>query len=556
LRVEQGDREADRTRLARARRPRTKTAGFARAPRLLVETVEALRARLLTGGQLMDAALVCALACAGLRPQEARRLRWSDLSSGAILVRGAGPGARAGLPRSDRSVRLLEPLAADLAQWRRSRNRAERGHVFGDPSLGRGAGWWSDWKADVYTRAAATCFPKPATPAELRWVFSNLMLRQGVPLATVAAEMGESLELLSELYGSDASARDERPGLAEAEIEAARSDASQALWSSSLVERFVDDGKVIRGKDGWLFLAYDRSRTLDQHAGRLRLSDKELEQWRKVLEDRSAWLRERNTPFLFLVAPNTHSVYPEQLPDGVPSLSEQRCVRQLLAHLEATRSPAEVLYPLDELMAARAVRPVCFSAGAHWNGWGAFVAYRILVERLRALGVPARAVSDNEISFVEEDMLGELAFKAGLGTRKQYVARLPTSARLVSDNCITNRGEQLVLECNDAPPVRCLVLGDSYARSLLRFMAETFGRVVFGWVPCLDRDLVERERPDVVIMVLTERWLIQAPDDSSDHSLEAWEARKRAGGEVRPRISSWGMDAGAPTEGPATSATV
>jgi len=101
-----------------------------------------------------------------------------------------------------------------------------------------------------------------------------------------------------------------------------------------------------------------------------------------------------------------------------------------------------------------------------------------------------------------------------------------------------------------------LVLGDSYARSLLRFMAETFGRVVFGWVPCLDRDLVERERPDVVIMVLTERWLIQAPDDSSDHSLEAWEARKRAGGEVRPRISSWGMDAGAPTEGPATSATV
>src|SRR5262245_27151354 len=58
--------------------------------------------------------LVSVLAYAGLRPQEALALHWSDLRHRTLLI---------GAPKTGRSraVELFAPLAADLAEWRLAR---------------------------------------------------------------------------------------------------------------------------------------------------------------------------------------------------------------------------------------------------------------------------------------------------------------------------------------------------------------------------------------------------------------------------------------------------
>lgn len=106
--------------------------------------VEQLRARLTIG----HATLISVLAYAGLRPGEALALGWADVGKRALRVtrsisNGTEKRTKTGAARS---VRLLAPLAEDLAAWREvTTQRANL--VFARPS---GAPWtnddWRNWR--------------------------------------------------------------------------------------------------------------------------------------------------------------------------------------------------------------------------------------------------------------------------------------------------------------------------------------------------------------------------------------------------------------------------
>ena len=115
---------------------------------------------------------------------------------------------------------------------------------------------------------------------------------------------------------------------------------------------YLRDEKVVRGKNGRLFIDADTNRVLDQHAGKLLLTPEQLEQWRTVLEQRAERLAERGIPYFFLVPPNPHSLYPEDLPDGVPPPAAVRPIIQLMEHLESCFG-FRLGYPLELLLAAK-----------------------------------------------------------------------------------------------------------------------------------------------------------------------------------------------------------
>ena len=105
--------------------------------------------------------------------------------------------------------------------------------------------------------------------------------------------------------------------------------------------RTVRDGKVTRGRDGWLFIAEDANDALAQHSGALRLSAGQLEDWKTLLERRLEFFGSLGCRYLLIVAPDTHAVYPEHLPPEIEPTSE-RPVQQLIESLRQDRSPVEV----------------------------------------------------------------------------------------------------------------------------------------------------------------------------------------------------------------------
>jgi integrase len=144
-------------------------------------TIERMRA----ASSPRDATLISVLAYAGLRPGEALALQWRDVREQTVLVeRAISLGEEKDTKTAaHRTVRMLEPLAADLREWRlRSgrpsatslifpsarpgrRGRSPRtSHGAGEPSGARSRrrGWSTAVRMTSGTRSRRCCFTRGA----------------------------------------------------------------------------------------------------------------------------------------------------------------------------------------------------------------------------------------------------------------------------------------------------------------------------------------------------------------------------------------------------------
>ena len=167
--------------------------------------VEQMRARLRANGRLRDATLVCLLAYAGLRPGEALALEWRHIGERTIIVeRALALGSlKETKTRQTRSVRLLPPLASDLAEWRLACGRPDdRTLVF--PGA-EGQPWsdhhWRNWRKRVYAPAATEAQLNGSPPYDLRHAFCSLLIAEGLSVVEIAQQAGHSPAMTLDTYG-------------------------------------------------------------------------------------------------------------------------------------------------------------------------------------------------------------------------------------------------------------------------------------------------------------------------------------------------------------------
>jgi integrase len=186
-------------------------------------TVEALRA----ASEPRDATLISVLAYAGLRPQEALALGWGHVRERTLLVERA---VSLGLPkdtktRAHRTVRLLQALQGDLAEWRlRCGRPPETRLVFPGPTGGL---WtkttWDNWRKRAFDRACRAIGVEGARPYDLRHSFASLLLHEGRSVMYVARQLGHDARLTLSTYGHVIDELDDAPRIgAEEAIRAAR----------------------------------------------------------------------------------------------------------------------------------------------------------------------------------------------------------------------------------------------------------------------------------------------------------------------------------------------
>ncbi len=178
-------------------KPRQETAR--EVPPVPPATVERLRVRL---GQ-RDAAIVAVLAYAGLRPQELLALKWEDVPARVIRVRRKcvnGKLYEYTKTRANRDVKLLAPLAADLAEHALASGR-RTGLVFPGHD---GQPWtksaWDNWRKRVYQPAARAVGLATPIPYDLRGSFVSLLAWEGYNLLEVSRQCGHSVAVCDRHY--------------------------------------------------------------------------------------------------------------------------------------------------------------------------------------------------------------------------------------------------------------------------------------------------------------------------------------------------------------------
>lgn len=265
--------------------------------------------------------------------------------------------------------------------------------------------------------------------------------------------------------------------------------------------------KFVRGKDDWIFQTDFRA--LDDHRGVHPLSHGQLDAWRRYLEGRRDGLRARGIEYVFAIAPHKSCLYPELVPPAFRVRGPTRA-EQLEAYLERT-SDVRVLDARAALREAKSRDapgdPLYFPLGTHWTGRGDRVGYGVLAAEIARRFPAFRPLSDADFDVAPlegqgDSWAGRMYLDGLLFQRSTaWTLRAPRARHL--SNPTSNL--PFTSERDDPSLPRAVLFHDSYGVPLRPLLAEGLSRLVAVWSGDVDWKTVEREKPDVVIQLITEQ---------------------------------------------------
>jgi hypothetical protein len=275
---------------------------------------------------------------------------------------------------------------------------------------------------------------------------------------------------------------------------------------------------VVLGKENWLYIAdeqrYNRSQPL---------TAAELENWKRLLECRQNWLKGQGIQYVFAIAPNKSTLYPEFLPDAanfVPPISR---LDQLMGYLEKN-STVQILDLRKPLQQNKSTYRVYQKTDTHWNEVGAFIASREIINNVREKLPAVKQLPElKEVKIAENTQIGgDLAHMLKLQSiypeqnlQVQLPQRKATYAGILKEGTASvqeelplgMQGIAIAYEVKDPALPRAVFFGDSFGQLLLPFLPESFSRTVYLGGLTFNPQLVEKERPAIVLQEIAERHL-------------------------------------------------
>jgi alginate O-acetyltransferase complex protein AlgJ len=268
---------------------------------------------------------------------------------------------------------------------------------------------------------------------------------------------------------------------------------------------------VVKGEHGWFFYGDDNA--IEDYAHVEPMTPAALANWRAAVVRARDWLRSRGVAYVFIVAPDKHVIYGEQMPSTIAPAGDVSRADQLFTALQDTGLAVDVRPSLFE---AKARERIYHHTDTHWNDRGGLVAYQRIIAAVRArVSTTPPAWTRDDFEPVERvvdglDLAGMMGLKRVLReVDLTLVPRRPRRARVIepAGAAPTDEEGRLVTEIGDPSLPRAVIFRDSFVSPLVPFLSEHFSRAVYLWQNDFDADAVLAERPEVVIQEIVGRHL-------------------------------------------------
>lgn len=265
--------------------------------------------------------------------------------------------------------------------------------------------------------------------------------------------------------------------------------ANAALQTMLLSTSPAED--VIYGKDGWLYYA----ETLNDYQNYATLTEEEAAQIAQTIADMQAYCEAKGATFLFTIAPNKNSLYPENMP----------------ARYLQSDSPGnyELVEPYLKEYGVNYADLFTFLSGqgetlylrtdSHWTNRGAALAHDFLME---SLGLPYTAFGEADYTTEETHRgdLYEMLYPKGTEREAQQQYDIDfsyvTPPRTAEDILIQTTSE-------NAANGRLILCRDSFGNALHPFLAADFREAVI--TRQMPYPLEQVQAGDTVIVEIVER---------------------------------------------------
>ncbi|GAB3751257.1 alginate O-acetyltransferase AlgX-related protein [Spirosoma pomorum] len=282
----------------------------------------------------------------------------------------------------------------------------------------------------------------------------------------------------------------------------------KGLSSSPLPE------KVIAGKNGWFYPGNSMSRVAEQHRGLLPIRQDTLVSIAKRLKNLQDSLSRQGTKLYLLVAPDSYTIYPENLPDYFPKEKQVSNLDRFKAYMDR-HSTVPIIDVRQKLVDAKKKHVVYCQTDTHWNDYGALLATLTSVDRIRQdfpyLTEPD--LSNYTITpqkGVGGDLVTMLALNDQVADSVSYKIR--PAASLIAQNTEVNDkyiglpSQRFVCKAKDSARLpKLLLVGDSFSYSMDQFMSGYFSESYMVRSHKFDLTLARTERPDIVLIEIVER---------------------------------------------------
>ena len=261
--------------------------------------------------------------------------------------------------------------------------------------------------------------------------------------------------------------------------------------NAKLLRTSVEDD-VILGSDGWLYYG----ETLNDYMG-LGMTDAQLTAAARNLALMQEYVQGRGARFVFTIAPNKNSIYPEHMPGWVPAGSSTSNRERLPALLEAAGVNYVDLY--EPLGAQPDI--LYYHTDSHWTSRGAALAADKL---LCTLGLESDWFG---AAFAHYGLrhTGDLyAMLCPTGTETEQVFT-PCPAFEHTTDADPNGGDAINIRTHSGGEGALLCFRDSFGRSLYPYLADSFAEALFSRQSVYDLTRMDEISADAVIIELVER---------------------------------------------------
>jgi hypothetical protein len=149
------------------------------------------------------------------------------------------------------------------------------------------------------------------------------------------------------------------------------------LYDTSIFTPYKRGDKVLEGREKWLFYRLDNSEAY--YNGTNLMTNAELSEYVTTMKTLKALCDAKGIELQISIWPNKEQVYPEFM-GTTPTVSEKRVDR--LVKYVRENSDVNIIYPIDELKAAKPYFETYFQYDTHWNNAGGFVGYQAMLKSL------------------------------------------------------------------------------------------------------------------------------------------------------------------------------
>jgi hypothetical protein len=275
---------------------------------------------------------------------------------------------------------------------------------------------------------------------------------------------------------------------------------------------------VMVGENGWYYWLGEDGHSLDRHyRGTRDFPQSEVDNTVAELVRRKEWLASQGIAYLVVAVPDKFTIYPEHLPPWVARGLAQTPYDRVAQAL-ARDGRVRFVDLREPLRAAKAQERTYFKTDSHWNLNGAIVGYQAIMRevqkalpgKLPSIAPVKRPPYTPGVDFYSGDLLQMLGMPSR--TREDDVAPLGKLLADTASRCArrVDNGQFPGFEmyaCDKPGLPKLVMLRDSMAIALIPLLSENFSRAVYASTRELDRALIEREKPDIVIEELVERSL-------------------------------------------------